>query len=79
MSPEVASGKTDHRVMEKSNDSFFGAGYVPMAVTDMKDIGTHTAKIIAGPRRSTIRYLSIARHSRKSRFVLLWRRLLVLA
>ncbi|OTA95364.1 hypothetical protein M434DRAFT_393940 [Hypoxylon sp. CO27-5] len=47
--PAVASGKTDHAVTKPLN-IVPGDGTVPIAYTDLGDIGAYVAKIIADPR-----------------------------
>lgn len=47
--PAVTSGRTDHAVTKPLN-IIPGDGTVPIAYTDLADIGTYVAKIIADPR-----------------------------
>ncbi|KAH9994590.1 isoflavone reductase family protein [Xylariaceae sp. FL0662B] len=47
--PRLTSGRTDHEVI-KILDAFIGDGAVPIAYTDLSDIGTYVAKIIMDPR-----------------------------
>lgn len=47
--PRVPSGCIDYAVMEAS-DGIAGDGNVPIALTDLRDIGTYVRRIISDPR-----------------------------
>lgn len=47
--PRLPSGRIDYAVMETS-DIIAGDGNVPMAVTDLRDVGKYVARIISDPR-----------------------------
>lgn len=47
--PRLPSGRIDYAVME-ATDGIAGDGNVPIAFTDLRDIGTYVARIISDPR-----------------------------
>lgn len=47
--PRLPSGRIDYAVME-TNDGIAIDGNVPVAFTDLRDVGPYTARIISDPR-----------------------------
>jgi hypothetical protein len=59
--PKLPSGRTDHATVDILG-SIPGDGNVPIALTDCRDIGTYTAKIITDPRtlnKSVLAYTEV--------------------
>lgn len=63
--PRVPSGRIDYAVMETS-DGIAGDGNVPIALTDLRDIGTYVMRIICDHRtlnRMVFAYNEVCTHN----------------
>lgn len=63
--PRLPSGRIDYAVMETS-DGIAGDGNVPIALTDLRDIGTYVKHIISDPRtlnRMVFAYNEVLTHN----------------